>query len=207
MRIKTYTLTGLTAAAASYAAAQTYTANVAFTLTGAAASINPPVELTFTSASDLSADTYTITGKDRNGFVITETIKGPPAGTVQTRKVYSAVTSIVANNTQAVNTVSVGNPQRVTSPWIATNLFMSRDNAPTSRGSTEIVTGAPTGKWEFSNENVTQISGEGAFVDGTVTSAPAATGDTASIQGAYIRYVVTSVTGTSLKIRVVRPSY
>lgn len=207
MRIKTYTLSGLTSNAATYAAAQTYAANVAFTLTGAAALLATPVELTFTSASNLSADTYTITGLDRYGMVITETIVGPNANTVRTRKIYSKITSIVANNTQGVNTVSVGNPQRVCSQWIGVVTFLATDFVPTVRGSTEIVTGAPAGTWEFTDENVVNISGEGAFVDGVVASTPAAAGDTASIQGAYVRYVVTSVTGTSLKVRVVRPAY
>lgn len=207
MRIKTYTLNGLTSSNTVYAAAQTYTANVAFTLTGAAALLANPAELTFTSTANLSADTYTITGLDRMGFVITETIAGPNNNTVKTRKVYSKITSIVANNTQGVSTVSVGNPQRICSPWIGVNTFAASDFVPTARGSTEILVGAPTGAWEFTDENVTQISGDGAFVDGTVASTPAAAGDTQSIQGAYVRYVITSATGTSIKVRVVRPSY
>jgi hypothetical protein len=206
VRIKSYSLVGFTSSNTTYAAAQASTVNVAFTLTGAAAVIAIPVELTLTSAANLSAITYTIVGKDRNGFVITETILGPNANTVKSRKIYSSITSITPDTTNA-GTMSVGNPQRVCSPWINSNSFCSTEFLPTMRGSTEIVTGAPTGVWEFTNENVVNISGEGAFVDGTVSSTPAAAGDTQSIQGAYVRYVCTSATGTAIKIRVARPTY
>jgi hypothetical protein len=60
MRITGYTLTGGGAAnTATYAALQASTTNVPLTLTGAAAAISPPREITLTSAAaDLSAITY-----------------------------------------------------------------------------------------------------------------------------------------------------
>jgi hypothetical protein len=207
MRIRQYTLAGGGAAnTATYSALAAPSAGVPLTLTGAAASISPGRELTFTSAGDASAVTFTIVGKDTyGGNVLTETITGPNANTVRTRKIYSSITSITPSATSA-QTVSVGNAQRVCGNWINSNSFMSRDSDPTMRCSTEIVTGAPTGAWEFTNENVTQITGGGAFVDGTVASTPAAGGDTASVQGAYVRYVCTSAAG-SLKARFVAPSF
>ena len=206
MRIKTYSLAGLTLNTATYAALQALTINVALTLTGAAASLATPVEVTLTSAANLAAVVFTVVGKDRNGYGITETITGVNANTVKSRKIYSVITSITPDTTSA-STVSAGNPQRVCSQWIVSNPFGSTELLPTMRGSTEIVLGAPAGAWEFTNEDVINISGEGAFVDGTVASVPAAAGDTQSIQGTFVRYVVTSVTGTSLKIRVARPTY
>lgn len=210
MRIPSYTLSGGGAAStAAFAALQVTAAGVPMTLTGAAAAISPPREVTLTSAADFSTITFIVTGTDRRqgGNVITETITGPGAGlTVQGLKVFATITSIVPSAANAANTVSAGYPARVVGAWINTNLFRSVDNTPTIRSSTQIISGAPAGKWEYTNENVVTISGDGAFVDGTVASTPAVAGDTASIQGAYVRYVLTSAAG-SLKIRFVRPSF
>jgi hypothetical protein len=209
MRIRQYTLTGGGAAAtASYAALQASTVNVPFTLTGAAAVISPGREVTLTSAAaDLSGILYTVVGKDTfGGNAITEVITGPGAGlTVKGLKIFSSITSVTPNTTNA-GTMSVGNPARVCGNWINANLHTTQDNPPTIRCSTQIVSGAPAGAWEFTNEDVVNISGSGAFVDGTVTSTPAAGGDTASVFGMYARYVVTSAAG-SLKARFVAPSF
>ena len=207
MRIRQYTLSGGGALNnATYSALAAPTANVALTLTGAAASISPGRELTFTSAGDASSVTFTIVGKDVHGAnVITETIVGPNANTVRTLKIYSSITSITPGSSSA-QTVSVGNAARVCGNWINSNPFMSTELFPTFRCSTQIVSGAPAGVWEFTNENVTQISGDGAFVDGNVASTPAAAGDTATVQGAYVRYVVTSAAG-SLKARFATPTF
>jgi hypothetical protein len=206
MRIRQYTLTGVNASNVAFSALAAPTAGVPLTLTGAAAVISPGRELTFTSAGDASSVTFTIVGKDTfGGNTITETITGPNANTVRTRKIYSSITSITPGSSSA-QTVSVGNAQRACGNWINANLHTTQDNPPTFRCSTEIISGAPTGVWEFTYENVTQISGSGAFVDGTVASTPAAAGDSASVQGTYVRYVVTSVTG-SLKARFVAPSF
>lgn len=207
MRIRQYTLSGGGAANnATYSALAAPNTGVALTLTGAAASISPGRELTFTSAGDASGVVFVIVGKDvYGGNPITENITGPNANTVRTRKVYSSITSITPVGSSA-QTVSVGNAQRTVGNWINSNLFCSRDNTPTMRCSTEIVSGAPTGSWEFTNENVVNITGGGAFVDGSVASTPAAAGDTASVQGAYVRYVCTSAAG-SIKARFVTPSF
>lgn len=207
MRIRQYTLAGGGALNnATYSALAAPTVNVALTLTGAAASISPGRELTFTSAADASSVIFTIIGKDTfGGNVITETITGPNASTVKTRKIYSSITSITPSATSA-STVSVGNPARVCGNWINSNPFCATELFPTFRCSTEIVSGAPAGAWEFTHENVTQISGSGAFVDGNVASTPAAAGDSASVQGAYVRYVVTSAAG-SLKARFATPTF
>lgn len=206
MRITGYTLTGAGAANnATYMALAAATAGVAMTLTGAAAAISPPREITLTSGADASATIYDVTGTDKRGCVITEAITGPATATVRGRKVFASITSIIPRTSNAA-TVSAGNAQRVPGSWIGVNLFASAEFVPTMKTSTEIISGAPAGQWEFTHENVTQISGEGAFVDGVVASTPAAAGDTAAVQGAYVRYVVTSAAG-SLKTRFVRPSF
>lgn len=65
-----------------------------------------------TSAGNLSAVNFTITGTDDQGRVISQTIAGPNANTVQTTLNYLTVTSIVPSATSAVtltvDTVSAG---------------------------------------------------------------------------------------------------
>lgn len=210
MRIRTYTLTGGGAAnTATYAALQALVAGTPMTLTGApAAVISPGREVTITSAAvDFSAILFTVVGKDvYGGNAITEMITGPGAGlTVRGLKMFSSITSITPDTTNA-GTASAGNAQRVVGNWINSNSFVSTELMPTFRSSTQILSGAPTGQWEFTNEHVTRISGGGAFVDGTVASTPAAAGDTGTIQGAFVRYVCTSAAG-SIKVRFATPTF
>lgn len=50
--------------------------------------------ITFTSAGNLSARTFTLTGTDIDGNTITETVTGPNAATVASTKFYKTITSI-----------------------------------------------------------------------------------------------------------------
>lgn len=78
------------------------------------------VQLSFTSAGDISGVTFTITGKDENGTAVTETVTGPNATTVETTKYYSQVTQIAADG--AVGTaVTVGTVDEVVTKCIPVN--------------------------------------------------------------------------------------
>lgn len=198
-RIKTYTLVGITAATASYAALQVTAANVPMTLTGAAASINPPQELTLTSAANFSTITFTVVGKDRWGNPSTEVITGPGAGlTVRGLKVWSVITSITPSAANAANTVSAGNDARTTSPWVMCGLGKGVDNAPSAMVSLLIVTGAADGVVETTYQTPGNIANDGAVIDETIAVTP---GTPVSAKGYMCRAVITTNTGTTLTAR------
>lgn len=76
-------------------------------------------QISLTSANDLSARQFTITGM-QNGITITETITGPNNNTVYSVQVYDVISSISVNG--AVNAVSVGTGWQGFFPLIAINL-------------------------------------------------------------------------------------
>lgn len=209
MRIRTVTLVGAgAAAAATYAAAAAPTINVAMTLTGAAASISPPRELTLTSNGDLSGVTYTVIGRDRRGQLFTEIVQGPgAASTIQLRGVYSAIVSITPNATSA-NTASFGNPQRVVSAWYLLNTTFATDLVPTGKVQA-LQPDAPAvfaaGQVEITEQAAARIYGEQAQAE-TTTLALATVGATVQPVGACIRIVNTQAAGT-LKVAIARPSF
>lgn len=90
------------------ASAQTYTTGVGLTLQALAAALLPPRKVTLTSATNQSATSFTIVGFNELGNADSEVLVGPNANTVTSVKVYSSVTSVTPNATDAVNTVSAG---------------------------------------------------------------------------------------------------
>lgn len=105
--------------ATAVAAAQTLTAAGSLTLNGTSANTYGPYigstrfdrfnrKLTLTSAGNLSAVNFTITGMDTNNNIVTEVIAGPNATTVTTVNLYNRVLSIVASAAVA-SAITVGN--------------------------------------------------------------------------------------------------
>ena len=210
MRIKTINLLSQGAASnTAFAAAQALTAGVAMTLTGAAASIVPARELTFTSAADTSNVTLVVTGRDRLGNIFVERIRGPNANTVRTLSVFSELISVVPDTTDT-DTVSVGFPARVCGPWLHNNTTLSTDSVPQAR----VQALAPdlggtfaAGIIELTNENVMRIPGDGAQPE-TTTIALGSAGATGEPRAAYFRIVNTSTTsGAQLNCAVAKPSF
>lgn len=207
MRVKQYTLTGVGAAdAVAFAALQAPTAGVALTLTAAAtgaALAATPRELTFTAAGDVSSVTFTIVGTDRWGAPATDTIVGPSGATVTSKSVWKAVTSITPNATSA-NTVSVGYPQRVVTPWVGLSTNRSTDLAPKALISMETLSGAPTASPELTIERFTQYPADSARSIGSAATLNNTT--VAEVQGTAVRAVLTSAAG-SAKFTFARPGF
>ena len=204
MRVKQYTLTGGGAAdAVAFAAAQASTAGTAFTLTGAAAAISPPRELTFTSAADASTVTFTIVGTDRWGSPATDTVVGPNANTVRTKSVWSRIISITPNASDA-DTVSVGYAQRVVTPWVGLSTNNATDILSKGAVTMETISGAPTASPEQTFERFTQYPADSA----RSMTATGTLNDTTpvEVQGTAFRAVLTSVAGTA-KFTFARPHF
>lgn len=209
MRIRTVTLVGAGAAsAAAFAAAAAPVANTAVTLTGAAASISPPREVTLTSSGDVSGVQFTVRGLDRRGNPFTEIVQGPGAATtIQLRGVYSSIVSITPNASDA-DTVSFGSPQRVVSPWFLTDTTRAAEAIPI--GKIQALQPDPpavfaAGIVELSEQNAARLYGEQAQAE-TTTLALATIGSTVAPQGAWFRIVNTQAAGT-LKVAIARPSH
>lgn len=203
MRVKQYTLVGITADDNGIVTSTNTVAGTPLTLEAVAASLDPPRELSFDGSADISGITFTIVGTDRWGQPITEEVTGVTATAVRTRKVYASVTSITPDTTDAVNTVIVGWEARVPSPWMIADTTRSTDDVPIAQVATEIVSGTPDGQIESTFENVMQITGEGAYVDDVTATAPPDTNPVPAC--AFFRYVLT--TAGTLKVRAIRPGF
>lgn len=209
MRIREVTLVGGGAAsAAAFSAAAAVVANTPLTLLAAAASISPPRELTFTTNGDMSGVILTIVGEDRRGNTFTELLQLPAsATTVRSLGVYSKITSITPSASDA-NTVSVGYPQRVVSPWFLNDTTGARDNVPTNKIQA-LTPDAPAvfaaGSVEITEQNAARKPGEQCQPE-TTTLALAAAGATVDARGAWFRFVNAAATGT-FKAAIARPRF
>lgn len=209
MRIRTVTLASQGAAsAAAFSAAAAPAAGVPLTLLAAAAAISPARELTLTSSGDVSGVTFTVVGLDRRGGQFTEVVVGPgAASTIQLRGVYSAILSITPNASDA-DTVSIGYPQRVVSPWFLTDTTRAANVVPTGKAQA-LAPDAPAvfaaGSIEMTEQNAARQYGEGCQVE-TVTLALATVGAVAAPQCAWFRFVNAAAAGT-FKACIARPSF
>jgi hypothetical protein len=82
-----------------------------------AAILNPPRPVSITSASDEAGVSFTVSGYDRVGLPISETITGPNDDTVNTLRLFAVVTSVYAS-AEVSNNVSVGWDGSSYSRWI-----------------------------------------------------------------------------------------
>jgi hypothetical protein len=208
MRVKNIIITGAAAAdTAAYAVAAAPTSGIAYTLTGAAASISPAREITLTSSATLAGIDFVIVGRDRNGNAITETLAGPgSATTIRSKKVFSAITSITPNGSSA-STAAFGFPARVCSRWQVLDTTRMGPDLPqfsiqSKLNGSAAYAGAVV---EITNEDFMGISGDGAEPQ-TATVALAAAGDVATGRGAGCRIVVTATAGSSA-FSVARPGF
>lgn len=78
--------------------------------------LDVPRSVTLTSAGNISAVNFTITGYDQYGQRMTQTLAGPNANTVATTKTFKSVESVVASGAVGTNT-SVGFNDRLGFPY------------------------------------------------------------------------------------------
>lgn len=77
-------------------------------------------QISFTSASDESGDTYTITGTDADGRAQTETVTGPNATTAESTKYWLTITQI-ATSGAATGAITIGVVDELVSKTIRLN--------------------------------------------------------------------------------------
>ncbi len=129
MRHKTLSITMATAdrdgvcQAQSKAGAGTLTINGALA-TSSVATMDVPRHVSIYAASDNSAKTFTITGTDRYGAALTETITGPNATTTKGSYNFKTITS-VSVDAATVGNVEVGSADELESQWIPVNYRMA----------------------------------------------------------------------------------
>lgn len=104
--------------------------------------------VSLTSANDLSAINFTVSGYDIYGYPMTQTLAGPNATTVNTTKAFKFVVSITPDTTDGTNNVSAGTSDIIGLPIRADNfsdlrIFMNSTAITASTGFTAAVTTSP----------------------------------------------------------------
>ena len=191
--------------------------------------VGVPMEVTVTVGTGNLANTFTVVGVDRWGIApLTEVITTPlnTAATVRSGCVYSVIYSITPSVTDSAS-VSVGVPQRVTTPWTQLNQTRGFDQAELAYVNIDSAVGGPTYQFEGTavslNEtglgppgspnsygangsyNLPYYVGDNAPIDNTST--PSTFPYQCPPGSQWVRLVMTSATGTSAGIRFVRPSF
>lgn len=110
--------------------AQTTAGAASLTITGALASggvatLDIPRTVSFYSGGDISGVTFTLTGTDRMGDALTETVTGPNTTTVYSEYYYKTVTAIAASAAVGTN-VEVGSGNGFASGWYPVDTHIDR---------------------------------------------------------------------------------
>ena len=167
MRPMTFVISYAAASAVSIAALQTLGTAGSLTLNGPLAKAYNPMtgvvdnapltqvatllqqgRVTLTSANNLSAVTFTITGTDSGGNVVSETIAGPNASTVTSAKSYSTITSIRTNG--AVTAVSVGTANYGETNFLPTDIYVRNQLLAIQ---VDVLSGAPNYSMTFTDDD------------------------------------------------------
>lgn len=210
MRTKEYTLTGVDADNDAFVTATDTEDGVALTLESAAASIDPPTFLSFTTDADMTDTTLTIVGVDRSGNEITEDVVLPDTDTVVSALVYASITSITPNMTNA-NNVEVGFPDGAVTPWVICGLHTGYDILSAAKVSVLILEGAADGEVDVTYDYPGGypngiIRGDTPPVYPRVDAVVAVTpGTPVDAQGIMCRFRLTTGAGTSALVRFARP--
>ena len=211
MRTKEYVVTGFALDRDGLVASANPVAGTPMTLLAAAAALSPPREVAIYSASDQSAVSFVVVGKDRNGVTVGETITGPGAGaTVVGKLTYSVVTSITPSASPGTAT-EVGWVARTTTPWVICGANTGFDVLSACRVSVIDLVGAGDGSVEVTYDF------PGGYVNGIIRgdtpAVPPRIDETIAVtpltpvtaQGIMCRFVLTSGAATGATARFARP--
>lgn len=209
MRPVSLILAPIAAAAASIAALQTTAGAGNLTLVSPAPTYtNFAPQITLTSAGNISAVSFTITGTDADGKTISETLAGPNANTVTTTRYFSTVTRVAVNGAVGTNT-SVGAAVTGASKSVSLDYLAK----PFAVGySAENFTGTMTVKSQHTFSNILDPAIDPVWYDDTAAFDPlgAFTGKTANAEGSTntpcraIRIVNTAWTSGQVSLNLVQ---
>ena len=122
--------------------------------------------ISLTSAANLSAINFTVTGINLRGAVVSETIAGPNANTVVTTVEFSIITSVAANAAVGSD-VSVGTGEVGSTNWFICDLYAN----PFNIGWVADVSGTVDFDLVYTADNVQSVASPVSFdIDNSVTA-------------------------------------
>jgi hypothetical protein len=144
--------------------------------------------------------TFVIVGKDRWGNPVTESVTGPNTNTVSGKAIFATLVSITPSASSA-QTVSAGSPQRICTPWVQANPFLSADAYSQFSVQSVSALGTATAALEYAFE--TPAVGE---LPQDIFSTALTIGTLLNQIAPWVRVVVTSTTGNNGRFRFARPT-
>jgi hypothetical protein len=187
MQIYSRTASAITLDRNGLALAQTPAGAGALTLT-AATTLSPARKVSIYSGSNIAARVFTVTGTDRKGNAITDTVTGVNNSTVSTTKVFATVTSI---------TVDAGTGADVEAGWTAVSytswIILGNPAKLWTLRAFFAATGTANYDIEGTSQNLIRDGVTGEHPDDLITLAAAQTGN-------YTSYNETPLAAVRLKV-------
>lgn len=118
-------------------------------VSGGVATISPPAFITFTSLANLSARSFTITGKSPEGRAQSLAVTGPNANTVTSTLAWSEA-SVIAVDAATGAALSAGTAQGGYGSWIPLDIMVPNQATTISSD----ITGTINYTWQFTNDDV-----------------------------------------------------
>lgn len=209
MRTLERTCSVITADRDGIAQAQTTGGAANLTLNGAGvtsgvATLTPPRRVRIFSGGNIAAVVFTITGTDRAGHVITDTITGVNNSTVATNKIFRTVTQVAAGAAVGTN-AEVGWNDESISAWIILGSYSHRNFAWTLHAFATSSGGTISFDVEGTSQNLLRDQVHGDHPDHLITLAAAQTANYLSNNSAPIaavRLKLNTTTDREHKLRV-----
>lgn len=176
-------------------------------VSGGVATTDLPRHVSITSTADESGVTFTFTGTDRIGNVITEDVTGPNATTVEGSKNFATITSIAVDGALTSTQVDVGTADALETGWYP--LDLASDSAigfgiiPNSTNANFTMQHTFDDVWASGFDE----SDANAFDHDTVVSKTAAIDGNYAFPAQALRLKINSLAGAStIKLRIVQSS-
>lgn len=174
-------------------------------VTGGVATFPFPTEVTFTSADDLSAVTFTVIGTGETGASLTENVTGPNNDTVETTNKFATVTAIEVTTatTFTVETVDVGGAAVGIGPTDWWPLDIYTPNQVTNISCNILASGSATYSVEYTNEDIWNLPAADCLaVAHPVAALTGASTDQTAFTTTLMRAVRVNVASGSGQLRV-----
>lgn len=155
--------------------------------------------VSITSAADLSAVDFTITGTNLLGAAVTETLAGPNATTVSTTAQYHTITSVTADAAVG-SAVTLGTGSTGTSGWWTASTYAQ----PTNIGMAMVITGTIDVTVQNTMDDVQTDASPTAFGHPDMTNLTASAVANYAYPPGAIRMVVNSSSGGAADFTIIQ---
>jgi len=150
-------------------------------------------------AGNMSAVTFTLTGTDRYGTVITEDVTGPNATTVTSAKNFKTITQVAVDGAVGTN-VEVGSADEAETKWVPVGRYAGKVGINVVLNSTADFTYALQSTGDDLQEAGFQENDATAFVDASITAETTSQAGSVDVPVSGLRLAITAYVAGGLEL-------